>query len=325
MIKKPVYFAPLQGYTDAIYRSMFAKHFGGVQEFYTPFLRIEQGDFRNREVVDLDPENEHNVQLGLCEPKVKLVPQVIACDGNEFKKLIDKVMSYGYKEIDLNLGCPFPMLAKRWKGAGMLPYPDKIEQLFHAISVYKDVRFSVKMRLGMERADEWKALMPLLNEANLRRVVLHSRVGKQQYKGEVDRRSFAEFYEQCKCPLVYNGDLLTVEAIDKVVSEFPDIEGVMIGRGLLSNPALALEYADDKHFAKQEIAERVKSFHLELRQKYEEKLKGGEVQVLRKLQTLWDYLLPEMDRKLHKKIHKSNNLPSYMSSVNEALIAYGKG
>lgn len=107
------------------------------------------------------------------------------------------------------------------KGSGILPYPAEVEALLKELVHYPELGFSVKMRLGWECADEWRPLLPLLNAAPLRRIVLHPRIGKQQYKGEVDLAAFTAFYEECAHPLVYNGDLLTVEDIRKVDEEFP--------------------------------------------------------------------------------------------------------
>ena len=195
------------------------------------------------------------------------------------------------------MGCPFPLMTGKHKGSGILPYPAEVEALLKELVHYPELGFSVKMRLGWECADEWRPLLPLLNAAPLRRIVLHPRIGKQQYKGEVDLAAFTAFYEECVHPLVYNGDLLTVEDIRKVDEEFPRLEGVMLGRGLLANPALAWEYANGAVFSPDELHEKVKALHARLLQYYEAHLQG-EVQLLSKMKPYWEYLLPDADRKI---------------------------
>lgn len=197
-----------------------------------------------------------------------------------------------------------------------MPYPAEVEALLKELVHYPELGFSVKMRLGWECADEWRPLLPLLNAAPLRRIVLHPRIGKQQYKGEVDLAAFTAFYEECAHPLVYNGDLLTVEDIRKVDEEFPRLEGVMLGRGLLANPALAWEYANGTVFSPDELYEKVKALHARLLQYYEAHLQG-EVQLLSKMKPYWEYLLPDADRKIKKAIKKATTMDKYLTAVNQ--------
>lgn len=214
------------------------------------------------------------------------------------------------------MGCPFPLMTGKHKGSGILPYPVEVEALLKELVHYPELGFSVKMRLGWECADEWRPLLPLLNAAPLRRIVLHPRIGKQQYKGEVDLAAFTAFYEECAHPLVYNGDLLTVEDIRKVDEEFPRLEGVMLGRGLLANPALAWEYANGTVFSPDELHEKVKALHARLLQYYEAHLQG-EAQLLSKMKPYWEYLLPDADRKIKKAIKKATTMDKYLTAVNQ--------
>ena len=224
-----IYAAPLQGFTEVAWRNAHAQCLGGVDAYYTPFVRLEKGEIRNKDRRDVSPE-ENTVP--------RLVPQVIASDPEELKVLTDFLASQGYREIDVNMGCPFPLIVRRGKGAGILSSPEKVEALLEMMKVFPEIRFSVKMRLGGQDAEEWKALVPLLNRSCVTQVTLHPRIGKQQYKGAVDREAFRAFYEACERPLVYNGDLLTVADIREVLEAFPRLKGVMLGRGLLTNPEI---------------------------------------------------------------------------------------
>ncbi len=307
----PIHFAPLQGYTDAPYRQAHARIFGGVASYYSPFVRVEHGEIRRKDERDVLPDNNHGVNL---------VPQLIASDTDKLRRITDLFLSHGYREIDINLGCPFPMLAKRHNGAGILPYPDEVEALLStACTAYPDVRFSVKMRLGWDQPQESLALLPLLNSLPLSYIVLHPRLGKQQYKGEPDMEGFARFYEECRKPLIYNGDLLTLADIQALTERFPQLAGVMIGRGLLANPALALEYAQGQPLAPDELKERVRQLHTDLFCHYGARLEGGDRQLLTKMKTFWEYLLPDADRKARKAIHKASSLAGYQEAVNKLL------
>lgn len=309
--KLPIYFAPLQGYTDAIYRRAHSRFFGGVEKYYSPFVRYEHGEIRRKDIRDVEPDNNRDLSL---------IPQLIAPNAEKMEAILSLFIEKGYREIDINLGCPFPVLAKRHNGAGMLPYPDEVEELLtKAVENHPDLRFSVKMRLGWECADESIALLPLLNRLPLSHITLHPRLGKQQYKGEVDMQAFATFYEQCEKPLFYNGDSLTVEAIDAVAQRFPRLAGIVIGRGLLANPALALEYQQGAPLAHADKMERIRLLHADVFSQYGNLLEGGEQQLLMKMKSFWEYLLPEGDRKAKKTIHKTSKLSNYQAAVTALL------
>ena len=142
----PIHFAPLQGYTDAAYRQAHACIFGGIDTYYSPFVRVEHGEIRRKDIRDINPENNRNIHL---------IPQLIAPQPIMLEQIVSLFIEHNYQEADINLGCPFPMLAKRHNGAGMLPYPEEIKELLTAATEkYPQIRFSVKLRLGWENANE---------------------------------------------------------------------------------------------------------------------------------------------------------------------------
>lgn len=302
----PLHFAPLQGYTEAPYRDAHASVFGGIDTYYTPFVRIERGEFRRKDTRDIEPENNHVAHL---------VPQLIASDVEKAKTILALFIEKGYREVSINLGCPFPILAKRHNGSGMLPYPEEVKALLAIVEQHPEIRFSVKMRLGWESPEECLALAPLLNDLPLEHIALHARLGKQQYKGEVDLDAFAAFANVCQKPLIYNGDLLTVEDIQQIEKRFPQLAGIMIGRGLLANPALAMEYKTGVSLSPEELREKLRTLHAAVYARYEEQLQGGDEQLLHKIKPFWDYLEPALDRKVWKAIHKSGSLNKYQAAV----------
>ncbi|MBQ4377260.1 MAG: tRNA-dihydrouridine synthase family protein, partial [Bacteroidales bacterium] len=194
------FFAPLQGYTHAAYRRLHHELVGGIAAYYTPFIRWEHGVVRNKDLRD--------VSLEACAG-VPTIPQIIARDLDEMCRLCDLLQTIGWQRIDLNLGCPFPMQTGAGRGSGLLPHPDRVWALIEEMRGRREVRFSVKMRLGLDTADECLQLLPMLNESCLSHIVLHPRTGRQQYRGVPNREAFAAFYEECRLPLVYNGDVAT--------------------------------------------------------------------------------------------------------------------
>lgn len=302
----PIHFAPLQGYTEVFYRNAHAACFGGVDTYYTPFVRLEKGTFRRRDVRGIEPENNQVPHL---------IPQLIASTAEKAEAILALFIERNYREVDINLGCPFPILAKRHNGSGILPYPEEVKALLDIVLKYPQISFSVKMRLGWEQPDECLKLAPILNELPLRQITLHPRLGKQQYKGEVDMNAFSEFERVNQHPLIYNGDINSIEDIQRISEEHPSLAGVMIGRGLLANPALAMEYKEQRTLSPDEMREKLRLMHTSLYDHYSMQLEGGEAQLLNKMKTFWEYPSPNMDRKLMKAIHKSTSISKYNQAV----------
>lgn len=303
----PIHFAPLQGHTDDVYRRTHHQLIGGVERYYTPFVRVEAGDIRSKDRRDIDPKNNEGVPV---------VPQIIFKNLKEFLYLVDEIESLGYHAIDLNMGCPFPLQAKHGRGSGILAHTDIIEEVSQAIKQRPHLTFSVKMRLGWENNEEWKPVLDILNDTPLIHIALHPRTGAQQYKGDIDHEVFALFYDKCSHPLIYNGDLTTLEQLHEMEERYPHLAGLMLGRGLLARPSLAKEYTEEREWSHEEHIRSLRSLHEKLAEQYSQIVKG-EAQLHSKLRTFWEYTEPIIGRKPYKKIMKSGNLRNYMHAIEE--------
>lgn len=301
----PVYFAPLQGFTEAAYRQAHREFAPGVDVYYTPFLRLEKGEIRGKDLRDLKQD-----PLGYC-----LIPQIIVRDVEEFEKLTEGVAALGFREIDINMGCPYPMQTKSGRGSGLLTHPDRVREILKAVDRYSTgsdaLKFSIKMRLGLENRDEALSLIPYLNDTPLSHITLHPRLGTQQYKGALDFEGFEVFYRDCKHPLVFNGDLTEVHQIRYMEDRYPNLGGIMIGRGLLANPSLAAQY---KGIPSDTPLNTLLKIHGEILANYRERLQG-DAQILDKLKPFWTYA--ELPKKTKKKMEKSRKLDEYLAAVAE--------
>lgn len=306
----PLFFAPIQGYTDHLFRRLHHEIIGGVETYYTPFIRWEHGAVRNKDLRDVNPLNCQNIPT---------IPQVIAKNHDEFCRLCDLLQSLGWREINLNLGCPFPMQTGAGRGSGLLSHADIIEEIFNEMQQRSEISFSVKMRLGLNNPEESYALLPMLNVAPLHHITLHARLGVQQYKGTVSQEAFSHFYDVCRKPLIYNGDITTVEQIHHLEKQYPNLKGVMIGRGLLARPTLALEY-QTKELSLAERLEKSLAIHKPLRAYAEQHLEG-EIQQLARLRCFWEYQEALLPRKSYKTIMKSKSLRNYTEAVNSLQMA----
>ena len=303
----PIHFAPLQGYTDDVYRRIHHELMGGIQTYYTPFLRMEGGGVRSKDMRDIRPEFNEGVPV---------VPQIIVKSMKEFDFLTGIVEEKGYTRVDINMGCPFPLQAKHGRGSGLLAHVDIIEEMAKAIAAKSQLKFSVKMRLGWENVNEWRPALDILNSTPLEQITLHPRIGTQQYKGSVSMEAFEEFYKLCKHPLIYNGDMTSVDDIRKLEEMYPKLAGVMIGRGLLARPSLALEYASGVELSWEKRRSLLLDFHDRMKTHYETTA-NSETQVHSRLRLFWEYMEEELGRKAYKKIMKAGNLKNYLSAVRE--------
>ncbi len=303
----PIHFAPLQGYTDDVYRRIHHELIGGIQTYYTPFLRMEGGGMRSKDMRDIRPEFNEGVPV---------VPQIIVKSMKEFEFLTGIVEEKGYSRLDINMGCPFPLQAKHGRGSGLLAHVDIVSEMAKTIASKSSLKFSVKMRLGWENADEWRPVLDILNEIPLEQITLHPRIGTQQYKGSVNMEAFNEFYALCKHPMIYNGDVTTVNGIRQLEENYPKLAGIMIGRGLLARPSLATEYVSGLELPWEKRRLTLLDFHDRLKAHYETTA-NSEAQVHSRLRLFWEYMEEELGRKVYKKIMKAGNLKNYLAAVRE--------
>ena len=299
--KIPVLAAPLQGVTDNVWRMAQHEVFGGVDAYYAPFMRVEHGEVRRKDLRDVNPERNAGITL---------IPQILACQPDHALMMVDALKLMGYSRIDINLGCPFPPIALHRKGSGMLAYPDLVEGLFKALAAVDGVEYSVKMRLGWDRNDQWRDILPLMEMLKPVNIAVHPRIGKQQYKGDLDIEQFEALLAASPWPVVYNGNLRTVEDIEATIQRYPKIAAVMVGSGLAANPGMFVRDAAPGDYRR---------FHDMLVDGYTEQLNGGEAQLVRHLQDIWQTFLPGTGRKLFKAIRKSRTLEQYETAAAAAL------
>lgn len=300
-----IHFAPLQGYTDFEYRSIHARHCGGVDVYYTPFIRWEKGAVRDKDIRDILPENNQGFRL---------IPQIICSTMDEFNRLVDMVQEQGYKEMDLNMGCPAPMQTKLHRGSGILPCPTLVASMMEEMSKRSEVNFSAKMRLGLNDKDEWKELTDILNNSCLKHLTIHPRVGKQMYKGEVDMQTFHEVYESLRLPIIYNGDITSRAEMQEMQEHYPNLLGMMVGRGLLARPTMAKEFVMNKDLSDMELRNTILAMHEDILEVCTRKYKVDS-QILLHIHAFWEYMESQIERKIWKRIMKAGNLKNYLEAV----------
>lgn len=225
-------FAPMEGLTDAIYRRIHHQHFGGVGKYYIPFISPTQHHvFTPKELRAIGPE--HNAGI-------PTVPQILAKDAEHFLWAAGEMAAMGYDEVNLNIGCPSGTVTAKGKGSGMLRDLYALDTLLNEVCRKSPIPVSVKTRIGFESPEEWAEILSVLSEFPLKEIIVHLRTRQSFYKvGTLHPEAFRTAAEM-NLPLVYNGDLFTAADCAALQAEYPGMP-MMLGRGLICNPALALE------------------------------------------------------------------------------------
>jgi len=310
-------YAPMEGITVYCYRNKHHELFPeGIDKYYTPFLAVHKHQaFKKRDIRDVLPEDNPGMEKFI-------IPQIMTNKAEEILWAINDLHERGFNEVNLNMGCPVSTVVSKRKGSGMLGDPGYLEELFSAVfsgNIPEEMKFSVKTRIGLTDSAEFKNVLPVLNKFPFSNVIIHPRVRTQMYKGEPDMEIFRWAYENSTNPLGYNGNIFTVEDYLRIKEEFPKLNEVMLGRGIVQNPALAREIAGGEKIT----SEEVKSFVEGMEAEYKIMI-GGDVQVMHKMKELWFYMgnlfTPKDKGDIEPYIHKirvSRNVSEYRNAKRE--------
>lgn len=301
------YLAPLEGITGFIFRNAWAEHFGGMDKYFTPFVSPNTKKcFMTKEKKDIIPE--HNVGL-------PVVPQILSSQPEYFLDTAKKLKDYGYNELNLNLGCPSGTVTGKRKGSGFLAYPNELDEFLHEIfeALEKEnMKLSIKTRLGFNNEKEFHKVLEIYNKYPLEELIIHPRIRQDFYKAPVRLDFFEEVYKTSKAPVCYNGDIFTPRLYREFTERFPDIDCIMLGRGILVNPGLLQQLTTSEKLTK----EQIRPFLDRLLEDYKQDL-CGDRPVLYKMKELWFYVgnCFENHEKYSKKIKKATKLSEYVDTV----------
>lgn len=299
-----LYLAPMRGFTDHIFRNTFSRHFNGFDGAVAPFITAPKL-IRSKpsHLKDVLPEN--NVAM-------PLVPQILGNNSETFIPLAERLFELGYKTVNWNLGCPFPVVAKKQRGSGLLPYPERIQDFLEKTVASIPNRISIKVRLGRKTNEEIFKLIPIFNQYPLEEVIIHPRTGKQMYAGEPDLDTFEKCLELTHHRIVYNGDITSLKSFGELSVRFKGIDNWMIGRAAVSNPFLAtiIKAGKDEFTHKVDL---FKKFYDDLFESYQQVF-SGPGHLLDRMKGFWTYFSQSFEngQKIRKKIHRTHKLQRYL-------------
>lgn len=300
------YLAPMEGITGFVYRNAYQKYFEPFDKYFMPFISPNpKGKFAPWEEADILPKHNQNMYV---------VPQILTNQAEEFINTAKKLQDYGYEEVNLNLGCPSKGVVAKYRGSGFLAKTEELDVFLEEIFSNLNMRISIKTRIGRWDADEFEELLGIYNKYSLEELIVHPRVQKDYYGKTPDLEAFQMACERSKNRVCYNGDIFSKENYTKITDKFPQIEMVMMGRGILRTPELLGELK-----GKESVDMSIyRGFHDELLSGYLETI-HGEKNAIFKMKEIWGYLRNSFDvsEEALRSIRMSEHKAAYEKAVDD--------
>ncbi len=222
--------APLQGYTDFIFRNVYGRHYPGIDIAVSPFISLVHGEKGIPRIAkDVLPANNRTMPV---------IPQILGNSPEHFIKMAEFLYNWGYRQLNWNLGCPVKNVTRKKRGSGLLPYPELVRKILEDIIPNIPQRLSVKIRLGLNNTEEIYKIIPVLNDFPLENIIIHSRIGKQMYEGDIHHDVLQNCLPLFKHEIIYNGNIFSLADYHAIKKKYPSIQKWMIGRGVFYNPLL---------------------------------------------------------------------------------------
>jgi tRNA-dihydrouridine synthase B len=307
--RQTISIAPLRGITNVTFRDIYGRMFHGVDYALAPFVSATSGKKVNLSVLkDILPEYNRNMRV---------IPQVIGSNPNDVNMMFHIInQEFGYDTININMGCPHKPIVSKGRGSGFLKNPDSIWRMLDKLFDDSNFHITVKTRLGYDDPEEIIGLIHKFNNYPIKELIIHTRTARQMYKGETNPEFFVKCMEISKIPLVYNGDIFSVEDYNMLKKLIPDCTSWMIGRGVVSNPFLPQEIKG-KVFSQADKTRAIYKLHNSLYEEYS-KILFGPTHLLGKMKEYWLYMsenLPD-GRKLLNNIRRAKTSEHYEEIVN---------
>lgn len=303
--------APFRGITQKSWRNAYARHFGGFNRMFAPFVTgVGTETVSFKKLTDLVPKN------AMVSPTV---PQIIGTNPKEIIAFAKAIAEHGYTELNWNLGCPFARIANKKRGCGILPHPEMLEDILSKTVHEIPIRLSIKTRLGYHHPDEILKVLPVFDKFPLHELILHPRTGKMVYRGQADVKAFAKCQKHSLHPLIYNGDIYSLTKFENISQQLPEQNTWMVGRGALINPFLPLQIRGIS-LTDEEKRTRLEAFHFELwhhtceTQKHESRILGS-------MKAIWYYMAGVFanGQKTFTKIKRAKTNTAYFEAVEAAF------
>ena len=221
------YLAPLEGVTGHVFREAYENLFHDIDKYFTPFLAAND---------HLSPRTLRELKADLSVP---LIPQILGNQADKILAFMGEIAAAGdFDTINLNFGCPSGTVSAKGRGAGIFKDLIAMDDLLDELFAKSPLKISLKTRIGWADESEWEKIVRIYADYPFSEIIIHPRVRTDQYRLPCRPEAFAYAREHLSVPLCYNGEINSAEDLDRLCRLFPDLDRVMVGRGIVRNPFL---------------------------------------------------------------------------------------
>jgi len=300
-------FAPMESLGSAIFRRLHAQFFGGVDRYYIAFVTpTREPRFTERQLRELAPDANAGIHA---------IPQLLTRRSEDFIWAARALADMGYDEVNLNLGCPAGTVVAKGKGAGFLRERNALEVFLTEIfDANLPIPISVKTRLGWSDPEEFELLREVFNAFPIQCLTVHARVKTDLYRGKARIEAFEKALPTLTMPVGYNGDIVTKEDIETIENRFPTLSQIMVGRGLVADPALFRKARGESPATLTELRAFTEALFEE-----HASLWGSSKNAMMRMKEYWFLLANLFDgaaEKDLKLIYKAREISAYKEAVN---------
>ena len=219
--------APMQDVTDLPFMRLISRY-GNADVYFTEYFRVLPESRLDPQILASITENPTGRPV---------VAQMIGNDIAALVRTARELQQHPVAAIDLNLGCPVPIVYKKCAGGGLLRDPDRIDQILGALREAVAIPFTVKTRIGFDDVDVFDELLPIFAKHSLDLVTVHARTVKEMYRSAPRYEFIARAVKELSCPVLANGNIYSADKAADVLA-CTGAAGLMIGRGVIRNPWL---------------------------------------------------------------------------------------
>ena len=206
--------APMEGVTGYVFRTVYAECFGDIDRYYTPFVAPPRvgSEFGKKPMKELDPERNRGLDV---------VPQLLTKNVDEFIWAAQLLAEIGYREVNLNVGCPSGTVVNKGRGSGFLRDPEALDAFLGEACERSPVPVSVKTRIGIADDAEYGRLLAIYCKHPLAELIVHPRVREDYYRGTPRQQSWGETLARAPFPVAYNGDVFSPANLRALLDAYP--------------------------------------------------------------------------------------------------------
>ena len=219
--------APMQDVTTLQFMRVIARH-GGPEVYWTEYFRVHGDSKPEKWILESITKNPTGRPV---------VAQMIGNDIPALVRTARELQKHPVAAIDLNLGCPAPIVYRKCAGGGLLREPERVDAILGALRDAVAVPFTVKTRVGFESPEEFDALLKIFAKHPVDLLTVHARTVKQMYRPGVRYDLIARAARELRCPVLANGNVHSASQAKQLLAE-TGVRGLMIGRGAIRNPWL---------------------------------------------------------------------------------------